>query len=297
MATKQLEDKPIIAILAGSRKQEIKDNLPKMLQAASAYPNYQLVIAGAPSISLDYYKEWCAAVCPTQAVNHSMFPPQKIHKIDYSIYPSPEQMELIIKGRRSNRAFNGESVPLELVNKILEAAHRAPTASNLQQVEFAYISNKEMLKSVSQYTLDVFSNMVKKLNNPVLKPVLKMAMPGAYKYADKFKIMREEFAKGNDLILRGATGLILIYTPKESRFGCDDSNLAYQNGSLMAESLGVSQFYTGFICTAINQDKNKSLNKTLGIDGEIHAGMAIGMPQFKYPNYIDKEELRVKMIL
>ena len=55
--TNQLDDKPIIAILAGSRKQEIKDNLPKMLQAASAFPNYQLVIAGAPSIPLDYYNE------------------------------------------------------------------------------------------------------------------------------------------------------------------------------------------------------------------------------------------------
>lgn len=239
----------------------------------------------------------CAAVCPTSSVNHSLFPQSKIHKIDYSLYPTPQQMELIIKARRSNRAFKKEQVPADLINRILEAAHRAPTASNLQQVEFTYISNKDMLHNVSKYTLDIFAGIAKKLNNPLLKPILKMAMPAAYKYAGKFKIMEEEFNKGNDLILRGATGLILIHTPTESRFGCDDSNLAYQNGSLMAESLGVSQFYTGFICTAINQDKDKKLNKLLGIDGEIHAGMAIGMPLFRYPNYIDKEELRVKMIL
>lgn len=51
----QLEDKPIIAILPGSRKQEIKDNLPLMLAAASQFDGYQIVLAGAPSIDQDYY--------------------------------------------------------------------------------------------------------------------------------------------------------------------------------------------------------------------------------------------------
>ena len=54
----QLPHKPIIALLAGSRKQEIKDNLPRMLQAASQFPNYQLVLAGAPSISNEFYQQY-----------------------------------------------------------------------------------------------------------------------------------------------------------------------------------------------------------------------------------------------
>ena len=53
-----LSSKPIIALLAGSRKQEIKDNLPDMLRAANAFPDYQLVLAGAPGISPDYYKKY-----------------------------------------------------------------------------------------------------------------------------------------------------------------------------------------------------------------------------------------------
>lgn len=44
-----------IALLAGSRKQEIKDNLPAMIEAARQYPDYQLVVAGAPSIDDSYY--------------------------------------------------------------------------------------------------------------------------------------------------------------------------------------------------------------------------------------------------
>ena len=50
-----LPTKPIIALLAGSRKQEIKDNLPDMLRAAASFPDYQLVLAGAPGISPEYY--------------------------------------------------------------------------------------------------------------------------------------------------------------------------------------------------------------------------------------------------
>jgi lipid-A-disaccharide synthase len=52
-------EKPIIALLAGSRRQEIKDNLPAMLEAASGFTDYQLVIAGAPGIEPEYYQQFC----------------------------------------------------------------------------------------------------------------------------------------------------------------------------------------------------------------------------------------------
>lgn len=51
--------KPLIAILCGSRRQEIKDNLPGMLEAtAGLEAQYQLVIAGAPAIEREYYEKF-----------------------------------------------------------------------------------------------------------------------------------------------------------------------------------------------------------------------------------------------
>ena len=48
--------KPIIAILAGSRLQEIKDNLPAMIEATSHLSDrYQMVLAAAPGVPADYY--------------------------------------------------------------------------------------------------------------------------------------------------------------------------------------------------------------------------------------------------
>lgn len=58
IADNQLQDKPIIALLAGSRKQEIKDNLPKMIEAARAFADHQMVLAGAPGIDPDYYQSF-----------------------------------------------------------------------------------------------------------------------------------------------------------------------------------------------------------------------------------------------
>ena len=52
-----LADRPIIALVPGSRVREIRDNLPLMLQAAARHPEYQAVVAGAPSIDDNLYRE------------------------------------------------------------------------------------------------------------------------------------------------------------------------------------------------------------------------------------------------
>lgn len=60
----KLDNRPILALLAGSRRQEIKDNLPTMLAVAAAYPNHQAVIAGAPGIERAFYRKYMGdSVC------------------------------------------------------------------------------------------------------------------------------------------------------------------------------------------------------------------------------------------
>lgn len=54
----RLDERPIIALLPGSRKQEVRDNLRRMLEAAEPYSkDYQLVLAAAPSLTDDFYEE------------------------------------------------------------------------------------------------------------------------------------------------------------------------------------------------------------------------------------------------
>lgn len=57
-AEHHLPHMPIIALLAGSREQEIRDNLPIMLQATTKFTSHQVVIAGAPGIVPEYYQRF-----------------------------------------------------------------------------------------------------------------------------------------------------------------------------------------------------------------------------------------------
>lgn len=54
----KLDNRPIIALLAGSRKQEIKDNLSRMTEASKNFPQYQFVVAGAPGIDPEFYQQF-----------------------------------------------------------------------------------------------------------------------------------------------------------------------------------------------------------------------------------------------
>lgn len=238
----------------------------------------------------------CVDVCPVHAINHSIFPIEKIHKIDYAQMPSPDQVLCLLQARRSNRALSDKEVPKELIQQIVEAANLAPTASNAQLLSYTVISDAENLRKVSDFTINIFNSLVNILTNTIIKLILKPFMKGIYSYVSKFKAMAQEHYSGADPILRNAKALILIHTPKSNRFGAEDANLAYQNGSLMAQALGVSQIYMGFVLTALRRDKKNKLARSLGINGEIKAIMALGMPEFSYTNYSDRKDLKVNYL-
>ncbi len=238
----------------------------------------------------------CVDACPGGAVLHTLFGADTIHTVEKELLPRPEAVMELLRSRRSNRAFRKEPVPRELIDRIIEAAHLAPTASNTQNIEFVAVTDPEHLRSISRYVMDSFSGMLRIMKMPVIRTVIRKAMPGLWRYVPRFERMKAAYEAGYDPVLRGASAVIFICAPEKSRFGCQDANLAYQNGSLMAESLGVSQFYTGFVCTAVSRDRRGKLLRRLGIEGRIMAGMALGMPEFRYLRCVDRKPVKVKYI-
>ena len=238
----------------------------------------------------------CVSVCPADAIRHPLFPSGKVHPVDYASYPSPEQLMLLMKARRSNRVFTDQPIPQAMLSQILEAAHRAPTASNLQEIAFTLITDPAKLKLVTEFSIGVFDRFAKRLDTPILKTILLRMNPDARRYAPLFRRIAELYARGNDMILRKATALILIHAPADNRFGGADANLAYQNASLMAESLHVAHFYTGLVVSAAAQARGK-LENQLGIRGTLHAGMALGMSDLRYPNFMDRKDISVSFML
>ncbi len=67
IAANGLENKPMIALLAGSRKQEIAANLPSMLEAVKEYSEgYQLIVAGAPGVDPVFYGNFIGSFPPAK---------------------------------------------------------------------------------------------------------------------------------------------------------------------------------------------------------------------------------------
>lgn len=64
--------KAIIALLAGSRLQEIKDNLPAMIEVAERFEDYQMALAGAPSIEDEYYDKFLEGT-PVRVVKNKTY--------------------------------------------------------------------------------------------------------------------------------------------------------------------------------------------------------------------------------
>ncbi|SFL41719.1 lipid-A-disaccharide synthase [Proteiniphilum acetatigenes] len=69
VAMSGLDNKPVIALLAGSRKQEIASNLPPMLEAVKGYSDgYQVVVAGAPGIDPAFYNDFIGSFPPVRVL-------------------------------------------------------------------------------------------------------------------------------------------------------------------------------------------------------------------------------------
>jgi lipid-A-disaccharide synthase len=68
-AAERLSDKPVVALLPGSRKQEILHKLPVMLQMAAFFPGYQFIVARAPGMDAGFYASMMAGFDNVSAVS------------------------------------------------------------------------------------------------------------------------------------------------------------------------------------------------------------------------------------
>ncbi len=72
-APKALSDKPIIALLPGSRKQEILKKLPIMLEVCQFFPNHQFIVAMAPGQEDSFYTPLLSAYANVSTVRNQTY--------------------------------------------------------------------------------------------------------------------------------------------------------------------------------------------------------------------------------
>lgn len=229
----------------------------------------------------------CVDVCPTGAYEHSTFPAKSIHPIDRNMLPSAESLMELIRSRRSNRAITDTPIPRESLDMIMEAARYAPTAQNSRQVHLKLIVADEDLLTVETTTINFFMRLSRFMLFPPVKIIMRPFLRKLYDEVPALMAMNEMFLQGKRPCICNCTALLVLSTPKDYSFGSQDCNLAYQNASLIAESLGISQIYMGFVQTAMFMMGASRASRILGIPkgNKPWAIMGLGIPAFKYTKY------------
>lgn len=229
----------------------------------------------------------CVDVCPSGAFLHSDFPKENVRTVQGSLMPSPESLMELIRSRRSNRTITSTPVPENYLDMIMEAARYAPTAENSRQVCLSLVTGDARLQAVEASVIRLFMRLARVMLFPPIKMIMKPFLRDLYDRVPALMEMNEQFSNGRRPSICDATALLVISAPKGYDFGFQDCNLAYQNASLMAESLGVSQIYMGFVQTAMFMMGTRRAARILGIPKghKAFAIMGLGMPAFKYTRY------------
>jgi len=166
-----------------------------------------------------------------------------------------EQIQIldIIKKRKSIRKYKDKPLQKDTVDLILEAAKYAPTARNMQELEYKVITNKDLSKKIS----DRISTILKKE-----RPTSQM--------------------RDRPSLFYDAPLLIIITGPKENDWIYSDAALAVQNIMLYATSVGLG---TCFIGMARFVEKDKELMRELNIsdDRKVAAAVVCGYPDEEPP--------------
>lgn len=233
----------------------------------------------------------CVDVCSADAIRHESFPPERIRMVRREQLPSPESLLELMLSRRSNRTLTDEPISEEALLMIQKAALSAPTAENSRKVKLYTIREKEELQKIEDKVLNFFVGLAKLLCRPAIRFCLKPFLGDLYARVPELMEMNDKAQKGERPCTCNAKVLLILTAPKNYDFGCQDCNLAYQNASLMAESLGISQIYMGFVWTALKMMGTRRAAKLLNLppNEKVYAMMALGKPAFYYSRLVERK--------
>ena len=239
----------------------------------------------------------CVLICPVGAITHENCPPERIHTVNPGLLPSYENMKEAIVSRRSIRTFQDKPVERTVMEAIIDGARHAPTAKNTQSTRYIVVRDKKLLGEIAAATALWLEGVSKKLRNPAwgLLYALKTREGRAEtkRRVGQFMRIAEEMQAGRDAVLFDAPALVLFYTERGVTLAEANTNLAVQNATLIAASLGLGSFYTGYVVMACRHDKTIPRLLRLPAGCTIYGGLALGYPKITFSRWIERNKAEV----
>lgn len=217
----------------------------------------------------------CLAVCPHKALSILGRNPEASEALSQN-YPTPDNLEVLMKGRRSVRQYKDENLDAGLIQRLLDVAWHAPTGMNMNGVQFTVINDKVKLHKFREEAYSRLATRVEAGPLPKERAML----------ASFVKLWQE---KGIDILFRNAPHLVVTSSPKKSTTPVPDSIIALTYFELFAQSLGVGTLWNAFLKWTIDE-LAPELKLSLGIPEDHLFGyaMVFGKPAIEYKRTIAK---------
>ena len=183
---------------------------------------------GYPSIEIQkcFGCQHCLAICPTGALSIFDKKPEQSH-CDKN-FPSAEEMENLIKMRRSCRQFKHENVDKEKINKLLDIMNWVPTGCNYRGLHFSVVDDVEKMDVLRQ---EMMSCLQVLLNEQELKGVIAKR--------------KDAILAGEDVVLRNAPHMLVVSIDENSPCKEIDPIIALSYFELYAQTLNVATLWCG----------------------------------------------------
>lgn len=242
----------------------------------------------------------CLLICPAGAISHERLAMHGVHQVREDLLPSFEQVRELIRTRRSIRNFLDRPVERGLIEKVIDGARYAPSAKNTQSTQFIVVDDRDVLGKIASMTAGWLGRSAKKLRNPIIRGIYLMrgvtTKEEFARWTGQFELTARNMEKGIDTILYNAPALILFHADKNVRFAEANANLALQNATFTACTLGLGSFYTGYVVSACAHDRE--IPRLLGVPGgqRIYAGLTLGYPKIGFSSWIERNPAKIRWI-
>lgn len=208
----------------------------------------------------------CLAVCPTGALDHSRTPLNACPSIKKDLDIELDHAVQFLRSRRSIRFFKDRPVERETLQRLIEIARYAPTASNAQPVKWIVHDDRDKIRELSRLTVEWMRKVVEKY------PAEAGYMP----------LIIGAWDMGFDAVLRQAPVVVTAYAHKSANNGLVDVSLALSYLDLAAPKMGLGGCWAGLLQAALINSKDVREAMGLPEDHPHHYPIMLGRPKFKY---------------
>ncbi len=227
----------------------------------------------------------CVAVCEQRAFAHGDIRRSFVPLDSDTI--TPDALQRLFERRRTCRAFQEKTVAESDFTALLQAASRAPSATNAQNVRFLRLDRSSDIEQLTRDTATYYLRLVRRLSNPLLRHLYRITVGRRTvdTYLYHLPVIKERFEaiqRGDRSLFYGAPMVLVAIASGLPHIASANVNLAVMLMMLKAETLGLGTLFNGYALTALRRDTG--LRRKMGICAGYwpSAVLAVGYPACEY---------------